>query len=182
MKKTFLYRVWQHDRRLFFLLYGLAAATLLFNLLGTQLTPFFVWGMYSDKEQPVAQYELMQTTVNDSLVIDHSAGHPVGTLFFLQSPLSYYKRIRDNGGIDPTISFLQSKLGSRYHWVQPLEDKLFNTAGQQAAFWPWYQRYLQEVTGVTVHRISVEVMQAHYDVHQQPVIDSSYSFQQWTRP
>lgn len=182
MKKTFLYRVWQYDRRLFFLFSGLAAVTLVMNLAGIQLTPFFVWGMYSEKEEPVAQYAVMRTTVNDSLVIDYSAGSPVGTLFYLQSPLSLYQRIQDNHGTDPTITFLQNKLGSRYTAVQPLENKLFNMPVQQAAFFPWYQRYLQEATGIPVRRIRVDRLQVHYNAMQELSIDTTYLLHLWERP
>lgn len=182
MKKTFLYRVWQYDRRLFFLFSGLALITLVMNLAGIQLTPFFVWGMYSETEEPVAQYAVMRTTVNDSLVVDYSAGRPVGTLFYLQSPLSLYQRIQDNHGTDPTITFLHQKLGSRYTAVQPLENKLFNTPARQAVFFPWYQRYLQEATGIPVQRIRVERLEGHYNAAQGFSIDTTYILQQWEQP
>ncbi|WP_276481332.1 hypothetical protein [Paraflavitalea pollutisoli] len=179
MKKTFLYRVWQHDRRLCYLLILFGIATLFFNVLGTQVTPFFVWGMYSEKEQPVAQYELLRTTVNDSMVIDASAGYAPGTRFFLGTPLSYYLRMKQNGGIDPTISFLRSKARAAYQYLQPWEARLFNGQVQLQQFPDWYVHYLQEITGQSIYNVQVDVLQVHYDNSQRIILDSSYQLLQW---
>lgn len=180
MKKTFLYRVWQHDRRLFFVLSGLGIATLFFNLLGTQLTPFFVWGMYSEKEQPVVQYEVLRTKVNDQLVINTSTGYPPGTRFYLGSPLSYYRRIKANGDIDPTITFLRSKTGAAYNdYIQPWEDRLVNPPYRLQAFPYWYVRYLQKATGLSIDNLKVDVLLVHYDNSQRIIIDSTYPLLQW---
>ena len=182
MKRTFLYQVWQHDKRLFFVLAAFCLATLITNLLGDQISPFFVWGMYSEKEAPAVQYTLLRSTVNDSLVIDHSAGRPTGTLFYLQTPLSYYKQIKDNGQIDPTVSLLRSKLGERYEVIKPLEATLFNSGREQAAFLPWYNRYLQSITGTPVTSLTIDALQVHYDPQQQIITDTTYLFEQWKQP
>lgn len=179
MKRTFLYKVWQHDKRLFFVLAVFCVATLITNLLGDEITPFFVWGMYSEKEAPVKEYELIRTTINDSLVVDPSAGQPVGTLFYLQTPLLYYKKIVDNRGTDPTIQLLRSKLGANYAGLMPYEEKLFNKEAQLQAFPNWYRRYLQSVTGASIRKIAVDVVKVHFDDQQQLITDSIYPFKAW---
>src|SRR4051812_8435577 len=103
MKKTFLYRVWLHNKSLCYIMSIFVGLTVFTNLLGDEVTPFFVWGMYSEKEKPVRAVELLQTTINGDTVVniyDYSNGD---TRFYLSSPLAYFKKIKDNNNLDPTI-------------------------------------------------------------------------------
>lgn len=157
-----------------------AFLTVLMNLLGDEVTPFFVWGMYSEKEKPVQQVELLKTTINGSAVVniyDFSNGD---TRFYLSSPLAYFKKIKDNHNQDPTISFLQTKLGAHYNSIRPLEKSLFNTGPQQQEFLSWYARYLQQVTLIPVNTLRVEVVHAHYS-NENLVTDSVNLFATWQK-
>src|ERR1044072_3996976 len=110
MKKTFLYQVWLHNKKLFYIMAVFTVLTVGANLAGDQVTPFFVWGMYSAKEEPVQQYSILQTTINDSMVVNPYDRPICDTRFYLTSPLAWYKRIKDNNSVDPTLSFLQTKV------------------------------------------------------------------------
>lgn len=158
-----------------------AALTVVTNLLGDEVTPFFVWGMYSEKEQPVREYEILKTTINDGAVVniyDYSNGD---TRFYLSAPLAYYKKIKDNNNQDPTISFLQTKLHRHYEAIRPFERSLFNTGMQQREFLNWYARYLQQATGIPVSSLRVEVVHAHY-TDKNLVTDSVNLFATWQKP
>jgi hypothetical protein len=157
-----------------------AGLTVFTNLIGDEVTPFFVWGMYSEKEKPVQQVEILKTTINEDTVIniyDHSNGD---TRFYLASPLEYFKKIKDNHNQDPAISFLQTKLGRHYNSIRPLEQSLFNTGPQQQGFLSWYARYLQHVTLIPVNSLRVEVVHAHY-TNQILVTDSVNLFATWQK-
>lgn len=181
MKKTFLYKVWLHDKKLFFVITGFTLLTLFFNLLGDEVTPFFVWGMYSEKEQPATEYQLLKTTINDSLTVDGSSGYASPTLFYMGTPLAYYRRIKENNNTDPVIPFLQSKTGAGYRFIQPLEKKLFNTGPQQQAFLNWYRCYLQQVMGISIHHLKIDIIEVHYSNTQHIITDTAYLFEKWER-
>ncbi|HEX6427006.1 MAG TPA: hypothetical protein VF008_04940 [Niastella sp.] len=181
MKKTFLYQVWLHKPKLFYIMAAFTALTVCGNLLGDEVTPFFVWGMYSEKEKPVQQYEILKTTINDSTVVNVYDYHTTDTRFYLYTPLAYYKKIKDNNNEDPTISFLQSKLHRHYEQIRFLERSLFNTGPQQVAFLDWYARYLQQVTSIPVNSLRMEVINAHYS-NQHLVVDSVHLFSTWKKP
>lgn len=149
--------------------------------MGNEVTPFFVWGMYSQKEQPVKEYEILRTTINNNKVINAYDYHTTDTRFYLYSPLTYYKEISDNNNIDPTIDFLQARLHEHYNAIRFLEKKAFNTNIQQQDFFNWYARYLQQVTHQPVTNIRVDVVKAHY-ANQHLLVDSIYLFQQWQQP
>jgi hypothetical protein len=154
--------------------------TVLTNLLGDEVTPFFVWGMYSEKEKPVQAVEILKTTINEDTVINVYNYSNGDTRFYLASPLAYYKKIKDNNNQDPTITFLQTKLHARYNNIRPFERALFNTGPQQQEFLNWYARYLQQVTLIPVKALRVEVVHAHY-TSQNLVTDSVNLFATWQK-
>lgn len=152
------------------------------NLTGDEVTPFFVWGMYSAKEEPVQQYAVLQTTINDSMVVNEY-NFPVSDMrFYLTTPLAWYKRIRENNNIDPTRSFLQAKLNPGYFKkLGFLQGSLFNTAAQADSFFTWYARYLLQITHTPVHSIRVDEVKAHY-AGSKLVVDSIHLFERWEKP
>lgn len=56
-------------------------------MLGWQATPFFVWGMYSEKEDTGKIPPVLKITINDSSVIDYTDYPDVGSTPFI---LFYY--------------------------------------------------------------------------------------------
>jgi hypothetical protein len=157
-----------------------AAFTVVFNLMGNEVTPFFVWGMYSAKEQPVQQYEVLQTTINDSTIVNPYNYITTDTRLYLGSPLAYYKRIKENNFTDPTIDFLQTKLHEHYNNIRFLEKTSFNTNLQKQDFLNWYARYLHQVTKINIKSIRIDVAQVHYN-KQHLITDSVYLFEQWQK-
>jgi hypothetical protein len=158
-----------------------ATFTVVFNLMGNEVTPFFVWGMYSAKEQPVQQYEVLQTTINDRIIADPYDYTTTDTRLYLNMPLAYYKRIKENNFTDPTISFLQTRLHQHYSSIRFLEKSSFNTNLQKQDFLNWYARYLQQVTKINIKTIRIDVIQVHYN-NQHLIKDSVYLFEQWQKP
>lgn len=182
MKRSYLSRVLAYDKKLFLFIACFGGLTLLCNLSGKEVTPFFVWGMYSEPEKAVTHYELLQTRLPDGKTLDPSSGYADNTRFFLNSPLASYVAIRANDGVDPTRSFLERRLGHRYRWIAPLEDRIFNGPVQMQAFPGWYRRYVQEVAGRSVRELSLWTVKVHYDDLQHIAIDSTYLFDRWSQP
>jgi hypothetical protein len=181
MKRTFLYQVWLHNKRLFYIMAAFTVLTIGTNLAGDEVTPFFVWGMYSAKEEPVQQYSILQTTINDSIVVNAYDQYISDTRFYLTSPLAHYKRIKDNNNIDPTLTFLQAKTNLQL-FTKPsvMQGPLFNTSRQTALFFPWFARYLQQVTNIPIHSIRIDEIKTHY-AGPKLVVDSIRLFEQWEK-
>ena len=52
------------------LCFGIAAfciLTVVANLMKTEITPVFIWGMYSEKEAPAPDYRVLKVLVNDGI-------------------------------------------------------------------------------------------------------------------
>jgi len=181
MRNTYFYQLYQYDRKLFFLTASFTLLTIFFNIRGNEITPFFVWGMYSEREKPIDRYEIFNIKINGNIIIDYTSGYTDANRFFLFSPLSYYKKIKENNSIDPTLDFLQKKLGYRYKSIKQLAEKINNGPREEKMFMNWYKRYLQETTGQQINKLEVNVLTGHFMNRQRIYIDSSYLLEQWTQ-
>jgi predicted small integral membrane protein len=90
MKETYFFKLYRYDKKWFCVVAIFAGLTLLCNLRGNEVTPFFVWGMYSEKMKPQKDYLVFKTTVNDTLFVDTYSGYSDNTRMFLNAPLAYY--------------------------------------------------------------------------------------------
>lgn len=160
MEKNFLYRVYQYNKKLFFFFFIFAGFTLICNLTGFELTPFYVWGMYSQKEKIQEEYPVYKITADDKLV-DYSTGYFPATRFFLLSPLSYYESMEKSE--DPTAFFLQKKLKAKYEWIKPYADKVLNSQMEVDKFPAWLKRYVNQTTGKKIKKLKVELLLVSYD-------------------
>lgn len=177
-KQLYFFRLYRCNRKLFYVILCFVLATIVCNLLGYQATPFFVWGMYSEKEIEPRFYEVQQVIINDSQSIDLTDGYTPSTRFLLNSPLWYYLSIKKNNGTDPTISFLQSKLKNRYSLIKPYEHVLFNDTSNINAFIPWYRKYAEEITKTKVDELKIMNTRVYY-LNEKIIEDTSYVFEKW---
>ena len=161
MKKWFLYRVYKLNKGLFVFFVLFLAGTLFTNLSGWQVTPFFVWGMYSEKEDTSNLHPVLKVTINDSLVINYDR-YTDANKFFLTSPLQHYILMKKNNGVDPTEIFLKRKLGENYSAIQGAGKKVLNGAKEYDLFLPWYKRYLEQTTGNKINSYKIELLNAGY--------------------
>ena len=172
MEKLFLYKVYHFNKNLFILFMGFAILTLFCNLKGFEITPFYVWGMFSEKETAPTEYPVFRIMVNGK-VVDYSTGYFPANRFFLQSPLSYYADAKKVG--DPLQPFLEKKLKSQYLWLKPFALRVFNSQKEIQQFPVWYEKYLQQTTGEKVKSLKVDVLQASYQSNHSIKINSIYN-------
>ena len=172
MEKLFLYRVYRYNKKLFYLFLVFAVFTLFCNVTGFEITPFYVWGMYSEKENVPKNYTVYRVTTNDKPV-DYSKGYLPANRFFLTSPLSYFSSIQDS--TDPTFDFLNRKLKGKYSLLKPYAFKVLNSKQEISKFPDWYRRYLQQTTGEKIKKLKVEVLETSYARDNSIKIDSVYN-------
>jgi hypothetical protein len=173
IETLFLYKVYRHSKKLFYLFLLFTVVTIFCNLAGFEMTPFYVWGMYSAKEKEVAEYPVYKITA-DGKLIDYSSGYFPANRFFLTSPLDYYADVSGIGS-DPLQNFLRQKLKNNYFIIAPFEDRILNCANKIDEFPKWYKMYLQKTTGKKINNIKVDVLNVHYTNNNSIVVDSTYN-------
>lgn len=162
MKNWFLYRVYRFNRMIFYLMMFFLGGTIITNLLGWQIMPFFIWGMYSEKEVMEDDYSVFRITVNGTTTIDYTAGYSNATRFFLSSPLELYLSMKNNGGTDPTETFLKKKLKQNFSLVEKVSSKVFNGKTEYEMFLPWYKRYLEQTLKIPVNNFTIDILKGKY--------------------
>jgi hypothetical protein len=180
MKKLFFYKLYLFDKRLFFCLVVCCGLTILCNISGIEVTPFFVWAMYSEKESNSNEYEIYEVKINDNKLVQYT-DYTDNNRFFLISTLDYYKRIQKNNSTDPTPGFLKQKSGSGYNVIRPVVKKLTNSINEQQEFPAWYKRYLEQSTGNKIQNYTVRVLTAHFTKEYNLQTDSSYLLAAWNQ-
>ncbi|MDP4283010.1 MAG: hypothetical protein Q8891_01190 [Bacteroidota bacterium] len=172
MERLFLYKVYKFNKKLFIFFTGFAMLSLICNITGNEITPFYVWGMYSEKEVAPVHYEIFRVQINNNLV-DYSTGFLPENRLFLLSPLTYYASMKN--AKDPTEVFLKEKLKDKFAMIQPYAKRVLNSQKEVNEFPSWYRRYLQQTTGKIVQNLKVEVLNTSYDIHNNIRIDSTYT-------
>lgn len=180
MKNWFLYRVYRFDKKLFILLVFFISATIFTNLLGWQIAPFFVWGMYSEKEKQINEYGILKITVNDSVLVDYYSPDLHGAnSFFLGTPLQLYLDMKEKDGIDPTKLFLQEKLKNKYYLVKDVADKVLNGQTEYQSFLLWFKRYLEQTLKIKVNSFKIEMLRGNYDSTNHFHVYSNQLLEKW---
>lgn len=161
MKRWFLYRVFKLNKGLFVFFILFLGGTLFTNLLGWQVTPFFVWGMYSEKEDTSNYHPIVKVTVNDRTVINYTR-YTDANKFFMTSPIRLNVLLRMNNGADPGEVLLKRKLGQNYSAIQSISEKVLNDPKEYNLFFPWYKRYLAQTTGIKINTCKIQLLNAAY--------------------
>jgi hypothetical protein len=181
MKNTFLYKLYFFNTKLFLVIASFICFTLTTNLLGVEITPFFIWAMYSEKETDPTSYKVFKVEVNGSEVIDYTSGYTDNNRFFMLSPLSLYWEMKQNKGADPTRTFFSRKIPRLYPGIQRLLNGISNGPSELNNFLTWYARYLEQTTGKNIKHIKISVLAGHFS--QVPALraDSSSAVIEWKR-
>ncbi len=151
---TLIKSVWSYSPAARVLLITFMAVTLLTHIAGIQQTPFFIWGMYSEKYSQQNEYHYYRVVADGKLVNPFSTMyHPARHLLY-RSLQDWEKMHRLEGG-DILLDYMENKVPD-VSW----QEKAWFMAGLNSrdefmAYPEWFKRYLGRVTGTAPHHISV---------------------------
>ena len=150
----FFQHLLQSAPKLFYLysIFIIVQLTLLFIKL--EVTPFFLFGMYSEKIPRTDTIFIRKTLLNNKLISQQPI--PLISRYVLETGLDNYMRIKKNDNID----IVKSRVETKYEFltasfIYPLiKDKIFNPSTSAAAFEQWFKdkantyskEFIKEVT------------------------------------
>lgn len=165
---TYFRRLKKYNRQAYFsvcIFFGLSLLLMLINL---QVSPFFVWNMYSVKEvrqphEPYITYKLWYNGKPFDLPIwqDHWRMHYTYTI-------PKFDALQENGGIDPFAAKLRL-----YKVPELIAQQLVNNVQSEKKYPEWLRGYLSEVTGEPVHNLVVAKYWLSYQANEKLSEDSS---------
>jgi hypothetical protein len=170
--RSWLGRVYKVDKPLFLVLALFFAATIGFNVLKLQTTPFFVWHMYSAKMPETATYPYFQITYNHGRVVNlqHTWNEPQKS--YLYMPLSRYVYDKAGADTDPFRLYLETWLKKHPRFAGLTRD-LTITQHELDSYPAWLRSYLSTVTGGPIDEVTVLQKKVSFDASGAPVEVSS---------
>lgn len=157
---------------------GFCFFTILANISKLETTPFFIWGMYSEKEPDAKNYTVYEIVVNDSCCLDYSAGFTDNHRFYLSLPLDHYYTQVLNGGEDPLKKIIQKKFKNYFYLLDYpfiFQDTL------NANFVEWYMAYLKETLHQEINHLKVDVVFIQYNSDNQMAVLETKPFIEWRK-
>ena len=161
--RPYLHRLFEHRFGLGLLVSSFAVLSIFFNLIGDQVSPFFVWGMFSQPETPKPMQPVWQFLA-DGKELNYSC-FEVSNMerFYLLTPLEKFKAMKDANGVHPTRLFLKQKLGEHYAQVAPILERITNDETDYVAFGEWLKRYTSSVVGKPIQRLEIRLLECQFE-------------------
>jgi hypothetical protein len=175
----FFAQLYKYNRWLFGFIVAFCILTVFINLTKVETTPFFIWGMYSEKEQNADKYEILEVVVNDSVRVDYSSSFTDANRFYLLSPLTYSRQIEGNNGVDPEESFIREKSGKYFSYIEPYKKNIFNDSLDMPAFQNWYKRYLEGTLHLKVIKLQLNLLELVYSHEGIPELKKKTPIASW---
>ncbi|MEM7103119.1 MAG: hypothetical protein AAF502_08325 [Bacteroidota bacterium] len=167
MKNTYFHRLYQHSKSLFWLVAAFCFFTLTLNFTGDEVTPFFVWGMFSEKFEPKVEQEIIEIRIDGDVFNYYTELNNVNR-HMLISPIGYYHSIIENNNEDPTRSFFRSKTGSMYPKIEPFLNQVTNEPEIKEAFEAWVRRYLEHSCNKPINTLDIYLKTYRFDSQGKP--------------
>lgn len=171
-RRTFLYEVLQRDRWLgvvftvFLLCQGMA------QVLRVEITPFFLFGMYSEPIRPEPVYVRVACTVDGEPLTQAQMPRFAGELFF--STLHRYQVLHDHQFHDHYAATLADELSDLPPRLKRLlEDRLSYRPEHADPFGAWTIRYLGQALGRPVSDIEVSRETYRYVDRRPQLVEAS---------
>lgn len=155
-----------HSKLLYRSIATVCGLTLFLTLAGHQITPFFLWAMFSEKVEMQPNQEIIAMNINGhpfnytQELIDANRHIVIGTI-------SHYHDMKSQADIDPNRLFFQQKLGKKYASIQPLIEQLTNDSTQYQDFENWLHRYLERSTHQDIQTLEIDVQNWQYQSNGQ---------------
>lgn len=168
LKNSFLGRVLARDRRLGLFFIAFASVQLLAQLVTADVTPFFLYGMYSDVLHPEPTYVRVACHVDGEPLVQEDMPRYAGELFF--STLYRFEQLDANGNEELFKPFLDKRFG----WLSEstrtdLAARMSYEPEQRPALEGWVHRYLVSVLGEPIGTVTIDRELYRYE-EQRPVM------------
>ncbi len=154
---TYLHALRDYSRRWFYAALFFMVGSIAANLTGEEITPFYVWGMFSQPEKPAREHTIWQFEA-DGQELDYTSWKvSLFQRYLLTNPADYALRMQQVG-IDPSLQFIESKLDT-LPWLHAAA----NRPEDLDRFWPWLKRYTERAYGRQFDSLVVRKLVYRYE-------------------
>lgn len=152
---SFLHRLRLIDRRFFVFTMLCMFVQLFFTFLKFEATPFFLFGMYSERMTVTDTVSSITLEVNGCPLRElHS---PLRERFLLETTVINYETMRAHSGVDPVRRRIESHLPSivRCEWYTDLSAHIYNQPADLAGYRLWLKQKCLAIAGIRSGKVQV---------------------------
>ena len=169
-RNTFLGHVVRTDRRVGYFFIGFVFLQCFAQFFRAEVTPFFLYGMYSEVLDPLPTYTRTVCHVNGRQLEQTDLPRYAGE--FLYSTLDRYQLLEMNEGSDLFAPFL----ARHFSWLPAdtrthLEERMSFHPEEKPAFEKWLHRYLERILGEPITSIQIDRETYEYNARRPTLVN-----------
>ncbi|MEM6724845.1 MAG: hypothetical protein AAF598_12450 [Bacteroidota bacterium] len=170
MKDSYFSRLFREHKLAFVIVSIFTICSIITTLSGDEVTPFFVWGMFSAKEVPQHEQEVVEIRLNDE-VFNYYDELTNFNRHMLIEPIRFYTTMEENGGVHPTRKFFKDKLSdAQFKRLTPTINNITNDASVSREFEDWVLRYMDGSTEKPIERLEVFLNTYRYESQRRLIL------------
>jgi hypothetical protein len=152
MESLFFVRLWRRDRWLWWLVVVYCGVSGVMHLAGAQVSPFYLWGMYSQRVEPQMRYEGLEIRDERGEMVPFTR-LPHSTMHMITVPTEYWLAMEAAHGKAPLTVWMREK--GYDGMFAPYEAQLTNDSVDMAGYMGWLKGYIGRATGKLPTRLEV---------------------------
>ncbi|MGG9971890.1 hypothetical protein ACQ33O_08875 [Ferruginibacter sp. SUN002] len=162
-KNNYLYRLYKTNKLWFSFFVLFIAGTIVTHKTGVEITPFFVWGMYSSKDSVKPVYEILEVTINNTekLKLDQTFAEPYRMMIYTSFD-KYNRYVKDNY-TDSLQFYRAGETGLLRRTQHYFASKTANATENIHQYPTWLKRYIGKALNKNVERIDVDKVTFTYN-------------------
>ncbi len=151
----FLRDVWNQSKIVFTFFVAFILSTVWCTFSKMEITPFFLWAHYSDRQVSTGKYDRIYINVNGNILDLPKLTRP--TREMIQLPTEYFVHLEEYSYQTSTRHVLRKHVKSLCSetFYAKIENRLVNNASDKDEYLNWLKRYIERVYEIDVHELEV---------------------------
>ncbi len=151
----FLRDVWKQSKIVFTFFIFFILGTVWTTVNKIEVTPFFLWAHYSDKQEATGSFERIYIKVNGDYLDLPKLSRP--TREMIQLPTEYFVQLEKRSYETSTRHVLRKHLKEKCSesFYAKLESRLVNKSSDCDRFVKWLARYIERIYGTQVNELDI---------------------------
>ncbi|MEO8583798.1 MAG: hypothetical protein ABI415_08370 [Flavitalea sp.] len=152
---TFLINLWRTDRKAFLFITTFLVLQVVLALMKLEVTPIFLYGMYSEKLPVTNRFSELKIFINDTPIETYRPSFRQKAL--LTTNAVNYEDMKRNDHIDVLKTRMKTKYPFLFdHWIAPVfGESIYNSAEDQEKFTVWFKQKCLEMAGITTGHVKL---------------------------
>lgn len=152
----FFKNLYKRQPKLFYLFGSFCILQVLFSLIKLEVTPFFLYGMFSEKVMPSDTLSERSVWVDGQQLKNTHLWHK--EYLVIEETAKKYALIKQNGSID----MVQTRVENRYpflthSFVYPfLKTKIYNKPSDMSVFQQWFKQTCADMLNKDVQQVTIK--------------------------